>query len=81
VKEAFRRQRRSPDGGNRHKTAKLEAEVFPCITDPNIIGDSANPAGDGLSNLLKYALNFDPTKQSATSGILIGTIQANGHTY
>jgi len=31
--------------------------------------------------LLKYALDFDPTKQSANSGILIGTTQANGHTY
>jgi hypothetical protein len=34
-----------------------------------------------LSNLLKYALNFDPTRQSANSGILIGTTQASGHTY
>ena len=56
-------------------------KYFPGITDPNIIGDAANPSGDGFANLLKYALGLDPTKQSPNSGILIGTIQVNGHTY
>ncbi len=67
--------------GTGTKLQNWKQKYFPGITDPNIIGDSANPSGDGLSNLLKYALNFDPTKQSPNSGILIGTIQANGHTY
>jgi trimeric autotransporter adhesin len=29
--------------------------------------DLANPAGDGVPNLLKYALGLDPTKQAASS--------------
>jgi len=67
--------------GTGTKLQNWKQKYFPGITDPNIIGDGANPAGDGLSNLLKYALNLDPTQQEANSGILIGTIQANGHTY
>ncbi len=31
-------------------------------TDPNIIGNQADPDADGLSNLLEYALGLDPTK-------------------
>ncbi len=30
------------------------------IVDPGISGDTANPAGDGLPNLLKYALGLSP---------------------
>lgn len=67
--------------GTGTKLQNWKQKYFPGITDPNMIGDTANPSGDGFSNLLKYALNIDPTKQSANSGILIGTTQANGHTY
>ncbi len=28
--------------------------------DPAIVGDEADPAGDGIPNLVKYAFNFDP---------------------
>ena len=34
--------------------------------DPNISGENANPAGDGISNLLKFAFDLDPHK-AATS--------------
>jgi hypothetical protein len=34
---------------------------FPGSVDPNVIGDQANPAHDGVSNLTKYALGLDPT--------------------
>jgi hypothetical protein len=37
-------------------------------SDPNISGDLAAPAGDGISNLLKYALNLDP-HVSGVSGL------------
>jgi hypothetical protein len=67
--------------GTGTKLQNWKQKYFPGITDPNIIGDSANPAGDGLSNLLKYALNLDPTQQEPNSGILIGSVQVNGHTY
>ena len=30
------------------------------LADPAISGDSASPAHDGISNLMKYALNLDP---------------------
>jgi hypothetical protein len=30
------------------------------LADPAISGDAANPAGDGLPNLLKYSLGLDP---------------------
>ncbi len=30
------------------------------LADPDISGDLASPAGDGIPNLLKYALNLDP---------------------
>lgn len=34
--------------------------------DPSIAGDTANPAGDGIGNLLKYALSLDPSKPGGT---------------
>jgi len=36
-------------------------KYWPGIVDPNIIGPDANPSGDALNNLLKYALGGDPT--------------------
>ena len=36
------------------------------IVDPTVSGDAANPAGDGLSNLLKYALGLNPLQASVT---------------
>lgn len=37
------------------------AAAFPGVTDPATIGEDANPAHDGLPNLLKFALGLDPT--------------------
>jgi len=36
------------------------AAAFPGETDPAVIGRHANPAGDRLPNLLKFALGLDP---------------------
>jgi hypothetical protein len=41
----------------------------------------ADPDGDGLSNLLEYALNLDPTKSSIESKPIIGRIQIGGKNY
>jgi len=41
--------------------AGWQNKYWPGVTDPNIIGPNANPSGDGLVNLLKYALGGDPT--------------------
>jgi hypothetical protein len=36
------------------------------LADPAISGDAADPAGDGLPNLLKYALGLDPNATEPT---------------
>jgi hypothetical protein len=56
-------------------------KYFPGITDPNIVGNQANPAHDGLTNLVKYALNLDPTVPEASDGVVIGTVVVNGLHY
>ena len=38
------------------------------LADPTVSGPTANPAHDGMSNLLKYALGLDPTLPDAQSG-------------
>ena len=43
-------------------------------SDPTISGDFATPAGDGISNLLKYALNLDPHVSSVSGLPTLGTI-------
>jgi hypothetical protein len=46
---------------------------WPGVVNPAIIGDMANPSGDGIVNLLKRALGLDPTL-SATNGLPTGAI-------
>lgn len=41
------------------------------LLDPTISGEMATPAGDGISNLMKYALHLDP-KVDGTGGLPIG---------
>jgi hypothetical protein len=38
--------------------------AYPGITDPNIIGQAADPDHDCIPNLVEFALNLDPTKSS-----------------
>jgi len=50
-------------------SAKFEAwkeQYWPGVTDPNIVGNRADPDSDGLSNLYEYALGMDPTRSSLT---------------
>ena len=42
------------------------------LSDPNISGINANPAGDGKNNLLKYALGLDPTVADGGAYITAG---------
>jgi hypothetical protein len=45
------------------------AQSFPCdVGSPSITGPTANPAGDGMTNLMKYALGLDPTQVDAAAG-------------
>ena len=42
------------------------ASAFPGITDTNIIGMTAEPENDGLSNLLKYFMGINPASATAS---------------
>lgn len=51
------------------------------LADPNIAGNNANPAKDGISNLIKYAFNL-PVKVSGAAGLPKGGMaQSNGTAY
>ena len=53
---------------------------FPGVTDPAIIGATADPDGDGQSNLLEFALGGSPNSSSNNAKIfsLIGDSNADG---
>ena len=42
-------------------------------SDPNVIGPTANPTHDGLSNLLKYAFDLNPNVSTPTAKPILGT--------
>jgi len=39
--------------------------------NPAISGDNATPAGDGIANLIKYALNLNPYTPSTLTGLVV----------
>ncbi len=41
---------------------------FGTETDPDIIGETADPDGDGVINLVEYAFGLDPLSAASTSG-------------
>lgn len=47
-------------------------------TNEAIAGDTADPAGDGIQNLMKYALGLDPN-QPATQPLITPELGANGY--
>jgi hypothetical protein len=53
--------------------------------NPSNVGAGANasdPAGDGVANLLKYALGLDPLTSTVPSQVISGSLdQTNGQTY
>jgi hypothetical protein len=49
------------------------------LADPALSGDTAMPEGDGIPNLLKYALNLNPTVNSA-NGLPAGSMITVGGT-
>jgi len=62
----------------------------PQLANATVSGPSATPAGDGLPNLIKFALNLNPTINevplmvagTGTSGLpLVGWVQNNRQTY
>jgi hypothetical protein len=41
--------------------ADWQEQFFPGETDPAVVGPNADPDGDGIPNLIEYALGLDPT--------------------
>lgn len=51
------------------------------LADPMISGDLADPDGDGIANLMEFALNLDP-RQTKTLGLpMVGQIAIQGSSY
>jgi len=51
------------------------------LGDPSVSGDSADPAGDGIPNLMKYALNLDPWTNGADGLPVCGVVRIGGLNY
>ena len=51
------------------------------ISNPSISADAANPSGDSLCNLLKYAFGLDPGKPCAGGRPTTQSVNAGGSTY
>jgi hypothetical protein len=49
--------------------------------DPNVSGETATPAGDGIPNLMKYALNLALMSNGVAGLPLLGTVAINGTNY
>lgn len=51
------------------------------LANPAVSGHAADPDGDGVSNLLEYALNLSPTTASVKGLPTVGTTVGSGNTY
>ncbi len=62
--------------GNSDTYPEWKARVFSAAeqNEATVSGETANPAGDGIPNLLKYALGLDP-HQSSSAGLPTTSIQ------
>lgn len=51
-----------------------QEQLFPGITDPNLIGPGADPDGDGIRNLVEFAFGLTPTSADAGLAPLQGGV-------
>ncbi len=51
------------------------------LSDPTVSGNAADPDGDGIPNLLEYALNLSPTTPGVTGLPTVGKTVVDGSTY
>jgi hypothetical protein len=58
-----------------------QQHYWPGTTDPAIIGPAADPDGDGIDNLLEYALAADPTMADDSALPEIGVETVDGRRY
>ena len=56
------------------------AHAGPPVTLPDELGDGANPSGDGIPNLVKYALGLNPLAR-VTDGLPAGSMQDGQFTF
>jgi len=54
---------------------------WPGITDPAVMGASADPDRDGLDNLMEYALDADPTMADESVLPVIGVVKIDSLSY
>lgn len=54
------------------------ATQFPGVTDPAIIGSSADPDHDGFPNFVEYALGLDPKSSNAGLQVVAADVPATG---
>jgi len=54
---------------------------FGSQTDPNVVANWADPDADGLSNLLEYALDLDPTSSSIDRKPVVGRMKVGNKNY
>jgi hypothetical protein len=60
---------------------KLQYFTAAQIANSSVSGDLANPSGDGISNLLKYALNLSPNSYHNDPLLGVGSLTINGAPY
>jgi hypothetical protein len=61
--------------------ASWKLKYWPGEQDPNIIGNHADPEGDGLDNLLEYGLGTDPTLPDVQGLPALDSIEEQGKNY
>jgi rhamnogalacturonan endolyase len=59
--------------------AQWQSSIFPGQNDPAIIGPSADPDGDGYSNLLEYFLATNPASGSDSTNAVTTTLDGSGN--
>ena len=58
-----------------------QATNWPPATPRSIIGESADPDGDGIPNLVEYALGLNPTNASRAGLPTVSIVTTNGQRY
>lgn len=70
-----------PIPGNTYYSWKVNAFSFEEILDSTISGENANPSGDGITNLQKYAFGLDPHQNVSVGKPVFSLVSQNGSTF